>query len=185
MAVLDRSTAFTVLPAARLNAYADEIERLATGLFASTTATARPIFKVRRTSTTTTVSGTELIIPFQTADEDQLGMWDPGDPTRVTVQTAGVWLLAGAIRIDSDPTPSGYRLSKFLQGGTHLVNNVAAISPSIFPTASITLAVTFTAKIRAAVGDPLYLTAFQNSGGNLLLLTDFGGCYFGGVWLGP
>ena len=184
MPALTRSVAYTPLPAARLNAYADEIERLASGLFGNLTNTARPLTIVRRTSSLSVANNTGVIITWQTASVDsvQLPMWDPGSPTILTVRTPGQYLLLGTIRWDGGTT--GIKASALLKNA---LNDAGSIGSNGLPALSGGQAApTPTVGIEPLVaGDLLRLDCYQDSGATRTLVTDRGGVKLAALWLGP
>jgi len=181
---LTRSVAYTPLPAARLNAYADEIERVAAGLFGNLTNTARPLTIVRRTSTLTVANLTAVVLTWQTAslDSAQLPMWDPGSPSVLTVRTPGQYLLLGNIRWDGGTT--GIKASALLKNalndtgsvGSNAVPALSGGEPAPTPTIGVEPLV---------AGDLIRLDAYQTSGATRTLVVDKGGCRLAALWLGP
>ena len=184
MPALTRSTAYTPLPAARLNEYATEIERMATGLFGNLTNTARPLTIVRRTSNLTIATNLAVIIAWQTAslDSAQLPMWDPANPTILTVRTPGQYLLMGNVRWDGGTT--GIKVSALLKNAT---NDLGSVGSNAIPgLTSGEAAPTPTIGVEPLVaGDLIRLDCYQTSGANRTLVTDKGGTRLAALWLGP
>lgn len=184
MAALTRSDAFSSLPAARLNAYADEIERVAAGLFGSTANTARPLTIVRRTSSLAVANNTGTVITWQTAvvDSAELPMWDPGAPTLLTARTPGQYLLLGTCRWDGGTT--GIKASALLRNATSDTGSVG--SNAIPALAGGQPAPTPTFGVEPLVaGDLIRLDAYQDSGATRNLVIDKGGTRLAALWLGP
>lgn len=181
MAILTRFLAYTKAQAAVLNSYADEIERIARGVYGNNTNLSAPRIRVRRTSNQATVSGNNTAVSWQTTDgQDPDGMWDPAADTLLTFKTAGLWLFLVQVRYAAGGTTSNVR------GPSVLLNtNVIATVPGTTenggngPTMQVSAGGLFT------VGQQLSVTSFQNTGSNLNLLTDRGGTYLTGFWLGP
>ncbi len=193
MVALTRSTAYTPLPAARLNEYATEIERVVTGTFGDLTRTARPIFKVERTSLLSVVSGIDTVVPWQSPVADSDAMWSAGTPTAVVAKKAGVWFLLHQQRWPIHAT--GSRTGKIMINGTNVFANGIASSklPSQNDGEGTTVQISALAVLGA--GDIIYQNAWQSAGVNQDLIhrthsvggviSGFGGTYLSGVWLGP
>jgi len=185
VAVLTRPSAFTVLTAALLDQYADEIERIATAVFGSTANTARPRFLVRRTSTQAVANTTDTLVIFQDPVSNPRGMWDAGAPTLVTVQSgdAGDWLLVAQNRWLANAT--GSRAGKILNNGND--TNLNALSTAKLPGQGDGEGTSpgLVALARLAVGDTLRLSVWQSSGSSQSIQTSNGGTFLGGLWMGP
>lgn len=193
MPALTRSAAYTPLPAARLNAYANEIERLASGLFGNLTRTSRPVFKVERTSNLAIATGTDTTVTWQSEVNDPDNMWDPGVPKRININQAGDWLLICQERYLA--STAGSRAGKIMVDGENVfANSVAsAKSPAQNDGEGITMQIATFARL--AQGQGLYVNTWQSSGanqdliykGHLITGTNFGfgGTWFAGLWLGP
>jgi len=181
---LTRSTAYTPWPAARANAYADEIERLATGLFGNLTNTARPLTIVRRTSNLTIATNLAVIVTWQTAslDSAQLPMWSASTPTILTVRTPGQYLLMGSIRWDGGS--AGIKVSALLKNA---LNDLGSVGSNAVPgLSSGEAAPTPTFGVEPLVaGDLIRLDCYQTSGADRTLVTDKGGTRLAALWLGP
>jgi hypothetical protein len=183
---MPRQTAFTpVSSSLLLNVYAAEIERVVSGTFGSLTNLSRPRFLVARSTDLTGISSaTDTTITWQTVVSDPRSMWSAGVPNVVTVKDAGDWVLFGQQRWGGS---SASRVGKTLKNGTN--PNVAGVTQSSVTMLASTAAEGTTmgvfALTRCAVNDLLYFSGWQNSGSAQSLLVDFGGTYFGGVWLGP
>lgn len=186
MAQLTRSDAFTVLPAARLNAYADEIERIATAIFGNLTNTAAPLFRVRRTSDKIIPNNDFTILDWQTADDDPDGMWDPGTPEFIGIRTPGVWTFQGAFRISAQ---TGFRINEITLNST----NSGVTSTAVMANTQIgrdsgygnVVPISWTARLDE--GDIIRNYAFQTSGVTLTLpaAQNPAGCSLAGFWIGP
>ena len=184
MPALTRSAAFTPLPAARLNDYATEIERLASGLFGSLTNTARPLTIVRRASSLSIATNLAVIITWQTASVDsaQLPMWSPSTPTLLTVRTPGQYMFLGTTRWDGGTV--GIKASAILKNAT---GDTGSIGSNAVPALSGgEQAPTPTIGVETmAAGDLIRLDCYQTSGATRNLLTEKGGTSLTALWLGP
>lgn len=179
MALLTRPSAFTVLAAATVDEYADEIERVTRGVFGgSNTLTEKPITKVKRTTAQTINSVTFTTITWQAADIDTGGMWDPGTPNRITFTAPGVWLLVGCPRFSA--TAGQKRIYCTKNSTDHLT---ATIGLTDAGAGAAVIQVSIPARFVA--GDQVYLVAYQDSGSSQTLGTDVGGTYLNAFWLGP
>lgn len=185
MAVLTRTTAFTVASASVLNSWATEIERISTAVFGSTTNTARPRFLVNRTSTLSIANTTDTVVTWQAVVSDPRGMFNAGSPTGLTVQSAdaGDWLLVGQERWPI--SASGSRAGKILKNGTNPDTNALASAKIPGQSDGEGTTITLIALCRLAAGDVVGLNAWQSSGSSQSLQINFSGTFFGGVWLGP
>lgn len=179
MPLLTRPSAFTVLAAATVDEYADEIERVTRGVFGnSNTLTQKPITKVRRTSAQSITSVTFTVVTWQAADIDTGGMWDPGTPNRITFITPGVWLLVGCPRFNST---AGQKRIYVTKNSTNHLTSTIGLTDAGAGAAVIQVSV----PARFVAGDQVYLVAYQDSGAAQNLDTDVGGTYVNAFWLGP
>lgn len=138
-------------------------------------ALARPVFKLARTSDLSAPPG-DLIIPWQSAEVDSDGVWNPGQAQVATIRNAGVWLLVLAIRWS---TFDGRKGAYVTLNGTDLITDtiVAATSEgtSILQASGV---------VQLSAGDELRCTAAHDVSGGLVLRTDYGNTYLTGTWLG-
>lgn len=181
MSVLTRFLAFTKAQAAVLNSYADEIERISAAVFGNHTNLAAPRIQVRRTSSQATVSGNNTPIQWQTTDgQDPDGMWDPAANSLLTFVTPGLWFFLVQVRYAAGGLTTNVRgPSVLLNGSTIATVPGSTENGGSGPTVQVSAGGLFTA------GQQLSVTSFQNTGSNLNLLTDRGGTYLTGFWLGP
>ncbi len=77
----------------------------------------RPAARVRRTTNQAIPHDITTLITLDTVDYDNDTMWNVADPSRLTVRTAGIYLVIGQIHWQG-PSTSGYRI-------TYLSHNVA------------------------------------------------------------
>lgn len=183
MATLTRVVAFTKVQAAVLNAWADEVERLTGAVFGDLVNTGRPLVAVRRTGTLALTNSTDTVVTWQTFDTDNDGMYDPANPTFVTVRTAGLWLWVSQERFPANGT--GLRAGKHMKNGTSVATNSIAAGSQAGVSAGEGNTLQIVGKPQAFIaGDQIYLNAFQSSGGSLSMATDYGGVWLAGVYLG-
>lgn len=179
MPALTRPAAFTVLQAALLDQYADEIERVVLAVFGnSLTKTAAPLTKVRRTSNQSVPSATYTTITWQQAVRDTDVMWDSGTPDRITVVTAGTWLLLCCPRFSAT---AGQKRIYLTKNGTDITTNTIGITDAGAGASIIQVVLVDV----LAAGDQIYARAYQDSGSTQNLQTDVGGTYLIAFWLGP
>lgn len=184
MAVMPRQDAFAPVSADDLlNVYAAEIERTATATFGSLTNTLAPAVSVKRTSAQTIATNSNVLVVWQTTTNDPDGMWDPGEPSRLTIITPGAWLFASQVHWSGAAPTGGVRGTKILNG-TDSATDRLSTSPSAGgggegPTIQLLAADRFDA------GGAVYLEVFQSSGGNTTIDHLLGGTYLFGFWLGP
>lgn len=76
----------------------------------------RPHVSVRRDAAQTTPSGTEASVSWDVEEEDTDSMWTSGTPTRITFNTAGVYVVTYTLGITSHAT--GFRLLSLLLNGS-------------------------------------------------------------------
>ena len=176
MATLTRVSQYTVASASVLNSWATEIERVEVGTFGSLSNTAKPLVKAIRTSVYTVAASTDVVIPWQSAD-DPTGMWDAGTPTRLTVNTAGLLLCIAQLRWPNT-TATGVRNSVMMLNGTTPLTHSFANDSRPGSTTGDGPTNNYAALIRCVIGDALYLNAYQTSGGSMDLQTNYGSTTF-------
>lgn len=184
MPALARSTAFTPLPAARLNDYATEIERLAVGLFGNLVSLTAPLVSVARTSTFSVATNVDTVVPWQTADEDPNSWWDPGVPTRLTCRTPGLYIAMAQVRWPST-TATGVRNSLMLKNGTAPLANSFANQSQPGSTTGDGPTLSYGRKVRLLVGEWLALNVYQTSGAAMSLQVNYGSTSFDVFRIGP
>ncbi len=184
MVALERSTPYTPWPAGRANAYAAEIERVATGVFGSVVNLAAPLVSVSRTSVFNVSNTLDTVVPWQTADEDPNVWWDPSVPTRLTCRTPGLYICIAQVRYPST-TAVGVRNSLMLKNGTSPGANSFANQSQPGSTSGAGPTLSYAKKVRLLVGEWLALNVYQTSGGTMALQTDFGGTTFDVFRIGP
>lgn len=183
MAVLTRFSAFTKAQAAVLNAALDEIERVTGAVFGNLTNDGRPLVAVRRTTTFSLANATDSVVTWQVADTDPDGMWDPGDPTRLTIITPGLWFFISQERFPAHGT--GLRAGKHMLNGTSVSTNSIAAGSGAGISAGEGNSLQISGKPREFVaGDALFLNIFQSSGASMTIPIDYGASWFAGVYLG-
>lgn len=133
--------------------------------WASATATAPPRCRVRRTASQTITTATTTQIAFDAEDFDTDTMHDTAtNNTRITIKTAGVYLVTATVAWASNAT--GSRQAFFHLNGS----NTTGTGPKAYAsTAGVvgTPGDTITAIAPLAVNDYIELSVRQDSGGNL------------------
>ncbi|KJE23704.1 hypothetical protein FF36_01889 [Frankia torreyi] len=105
---------------------------------------------VRATATQTLTPGRDSPVVFGAAAVDDEGMWDPAQPTRITVRTAGAYAVYGIVTFAAGEAD---RRATYRRNGTDVMS--ASTGPAA-DGAELELAVTI---VRLAAGDYLELTA--------------------------
>jgi hypothetical protein len=92
--------------------------------------------RVRRTSPYPVGStcANAVNVPFDSARWDTNSFWNPAQPTRLTVPTAGRYLVYGHVRMDADPTQQGIILSINLNGAA--ATSIARANGVVIPASS-------------------------------------------------
>ena len=99
-----------------------------------------------------------------------------GTPTRLTIKQAGAYIITGQCSFNTSAT--GRRgVYIYLNGGQ--INAQVTNGNSAAPTHVTTTTIKY-----LAVGDYVEMYGYQNSGGNLSVLTDVHSPMFGIAWLG-
>lgn len=100
-----------------------------------------------------------------------------------TIQTAGIYVAYAQVNWDGNT--AGVRAAHILLNGTAISNSVAASTTNPVTTAGVgTCTVLMTPPMSLAAGAILYLSVFQNSGGNLNLILNESGTYLTVIRLG-
>jgi hypothetical protein len=146
-----------VVTAANLNAYLrDNVGFLAN----------RPAVKAGRTLSNQNVpNSAETAASFDTERFDTDNMWVPGTPARITIQTAGVYLIVGMLRYDVSAT--GDREARLLLNGSNYLGQVKTRASS-----AGVAKMQVSALSKLAANDYVQLMAFQDSGAAVLLTTN-------------
>lgn len=182
---LVRATAFTPASAAVNNSYADAIEDLQIGLFSSLDHTARPLFKVVRTSSLTVTTAVDTVVTWQSPTLDPDDMWDPSTPTRISIRTAGVWLFQSQVRmlyVNATGIRGNYISKNTTTGQTNILAG-SETAPTISPSGDIVTLSTF---VPVTTSDAIYFRVYHTAGTNVTVDWQlYGGTALSGVWLGP
>lgn len=113
---------------------------------------------------------------FSTVDVDTADVWNPADPTAVTVPSDGVYMLAGSAQIDPSGSSTGLRTLQIV-ASTSPTTQVGFTLPPL-PSNGWRAAPATVARLEA--GDTVQLFAFQTSGGTL----DASSGRLSVVWIG-
>lgn len=128
-----------------------------------------------------TGTGTFQTIAFDTESftQTESGMWSSGTPTRVTPQTAGVYLVTANVNFNTNAT--GVRGLGLYKNGT--VNPFAYQDAA--GSASLSNGLFLSGTVNLSVGDYVQPLVFQNSGGNLAYVAGNGEqVSFSVTWMG-
>ena len=144
-----------------------------------------PMCQAQRASnqTITSASSTAIAMTGDVFDTDT--MHDPTtNNTRITCNTAGVYLFTGTIQFDANS--SGVRYLQLWLNGTTDIADVGSTSTSATNLTKLSIAFPW----QMAVNDYMEMRAYQTSGGGLIVLGVTAGnpgpgpCYFGAQWVG-
>ena len=115
----------------------------------------------RNATALATVTGVTSYVSFPTEDDDSFGMFNPALPEQLTAVTAGLYLVTGysAWAVNN----VGYRLTRLHKNGVAFVAQRQDAADESEASLS--------RHIRLVAGDALKLQVFQNSTGNLNLMT--------------
>lgn len=151
----------------------------------STTPGARHGVVLRRTNTQSVTSGADTPVTWETADVNVGGMWSAGtNPERITIQRAGVYMVACRIVWASNATN---------RRAVHL--SVGGLGVGFFKTGDARVSTIandeagwpqFARAFLFAANDVLRFEAWQNTGGALNIdPTTLGGTFCSVTYLGP
>jgi hypothetical protein len=128
--------------------------------------------RVYRDSNQSIPNTTYTAVSLNTETFDVGGLWDAGSPTRLTAKIAGYYLITGDCQFAA-ASASAYRFLILTRNGDTTAGRLAETRP---PTAAFDASVPFAIDIAAVayldVDDYVEMWAYQDSGGNLDLLTD-------------
>lgn len=136
-----------------------------------------PLFELTHSAIISPATSTQAVMPMDTEIIDRDGGHSTSvNNSRYTSQTAGYYLVSGAVAFVSNGT--GKREL------TILVNGATETYPSSIPgLAAGFTGLTTSGRIYLAVSDYVELYVWQNSGGALNTNTTKGGPRFGGHWI--
>lgn len=133
-----------------------------------------------RTADQTIPSSTSTAIQFNAADEfDTDAMHDTvTNNTRITINTAGIYVISATVNIASVNTNGTFRLVAIRKNGS---SEIATNNPGPIVDARVTT----TTIANAAVNDYFEAVVFQDTGGNVTLTTiGPARALFSAVWVG-
>lgn len=139
--------------------------KLASGAVTAAKLARQPTGQVKRTTNQTgIVTGTNTAVSWETAAINSDNMYSAGAPTRLTIQTAGLYLVRGAVSFEA--TATGIRRA-FIR-----VNNVAIIALEQRDTlgASFTTIVNVGTFYVFSASDYIELVVFHDRGSDLSLM---------------
>lgn len=127
-----------------------------------------PGVRAQRTTTQSLTSGTAAAVIFNAADQwDYDAMHDPAvNPSRITINTAGNYLLVSSLEFAAQTTAAGIRQVYWRLNGGTVIGGVET-QPMTSAFNSLPVAVSSSAIARLVVGDYVELMALQTSGGSL------------------
>lgn len=143
--------------------------------------------KVRRTSTISLVNNTDILLNWQSVEYDTVGdMWDPANPGVITCRFAGVYSVTLQERMSADGGATGQRAGKIMLNGTNVFADSQASDKRTASNIGEGITLSMTAVVRMAIGDLLFASVWQSSGGTIpALQQDFGGTFMTVNRMGP
>jgi hypothetical protein len=136
-----------------------------------------PIFELTHSSSISPATSTNAVMPFNGEVIDRDGGHNTvTNNSRYTSQTAGYYLLTGAVGFVSNAT--GKRELLFLVNGVdeYYVSSIPGLAAGFSGCSS-------SGRVYLAVGDYAEVNVWQNSGGALATNNTRGGPRFGGHWV--
>jgi len=133
--------------------------------------------QVWRSTNQTLADATLTAISFDTVIRDDPACWAVGTPTRLTIKLAGAYMITGQCSFNTSAT--GRRVVGILLNGATYINYQTTNGNSAAATHVSTTVIRY-----LAVGDYLEMMGYQNSGGNLSVLTSDNSPMFGIAWIG-
>jgi hypothetical protein len=125
--------------------------------------------KVSRTTNLALAGGLQ-IVPWSSADFNDLSAWNAGDPTKLTIPTTGLYILTGTVLFDNSSNTGTYRAVQIKNGST--VIKTFSIGLNSF-TQATTIPITLTFKASAAA--IITIVAISDSVGVTNVLGDANG----------
>jgi hypothetical protein len=111
-------------------------------------------------------NNTDKTLSWNTSGVNNDAMWVNTDPTKITVKTGGVYVAVAQVHFTANAT--GMRACHIMLNGTSIIANSVAVTAVNNLNAGAGNAFTaMTNPMRLAPGATIYLSVFQNSGGNL------------------
>lgn len=120
-----------------------------------------PLCVLRRNTDLALVAATTTAVPWQTVDVDNDGMFDAGNPTRITAMTPGWYQLTGAAVFE--PHATGFRQAEYRRNGLDVFSGIVALSAGASPHSILP----FVGMVRLEAADYVEAIVYQNSGGAL------------------
>ena len=117
--------------------------------------------------------GYDLTISWTVEEFDTDNMFDAGTPTRLTIQTAGTYIVVASAGFVANAT--GDRAASIFKNGAEQIQQVEGRAPAVFFWAGSMAAVD-----QMAAGDFVDLRVAQNSGAGL----NTGDCFFAALGFG-
>lgn len=138
-----------------------------------------------RNTAQSTTNSTITAVSFTTAGVDTDGMFSAGSPTRITVQTPGIYMVTANLSLDANVT--GQRELSVVQTSTSSPTwNIQWLTSSavVNPTINLYAEMSCSAITTAIAGDYFTMQAWQNSGGALNIVGNVRSTFMSVTWLG-
>lgn len=173
-----------LLNAAILNAYGANITNLYNSNHGFVN-TQRPAAFIKQTTSQPINNTADTLVNFQSAVINTDNMFVPSQPTQLTIQHAGIYLVSGQIHWfwpGVAPTFNTVAVMSLLANGTTTANAIG-FNQALFASAGPGIANQAIMMVNLAAGATLYLNAWQSTGVVQNLATDFGSSYLSAVYL--
>lgn len=142
----------------------------------------RPLCLIRLTATQNIATATTTLVNWGIADVNSDNMWTGSQPTQMTVQTAGVYVLSFsslfANGLTTSNNPSEARI--MVNGTSPASNTVACTTASIYNGGWFVAA---TATVQLAAAATIFFAVTQSSGSTATLGTTFGASHGSAVFI--
>lgn len=167
-------TAGQVYTAAAHNVIVDDLNYLYTP----------PMCKLKVNATQSLPNGTDTMVTFGASDFDTDTMGTTGASARITINTAGVYLVTYSVGFAAG-TPGGGRFVTIAKNGTGSALNATGFGwNGAAGSTSLQSMVTNAVTLSLAATDYLQINAWQSSGGNLNIGAIPESTFFSVVWIG-
>lgn len=148
--------------------------------------TQRPCVIAQQTVAQTVNNATDTLVSFNSANVNTNNMWVAGNPTQLTIQTAGIYWVFSQVRWPTIGAPALTTVcaSNILANGTSTANTIASnLLPFVNSGAGCGTQAGVIANLVANA--TLYLDVWQSSGAVQTLQTNFGSSFMGAIFLTP
>jgi hypothetical protein len=159
----------------------DALCQIATGKTSASGVSSKPLTDVYINAQQNINDSTDTLIVWTSVGYDTDGMWNPGTPNHLTVQTAGKYRISAGV--DWGGNATGIRAGKIMVNGTANANVVSGVqfsASSAFDTVANTHVT-----IPLAAGATVYFDVYQTSTVVSFVTTAYGGTWLVVEWVSP